>query len=347
MNRHKTVMCNVCGNVMRDDTIKRHMSTKHGNEGHHQSQRQATLDSDTPAEDVCQDRSFASDATEVCNQHYQATAAILTSVQQPMKTADNVNASLEYELVRDNETYTKKLEIGGQVSVILLSGKIMEKSLSKHNKFCLELFRACQPTLDVANAELRLWQEQLLDIINEDEMNDRKIIWVKGEKGDEGKSWFQSYVQSLHGAHRVARFDITNKTADLLHIMTRCSLATTDIFLFNQQRCISSEDCCYSLLEMIKDGYASSPKFHGTLLRIKTPNVVVVFSNHDPIVCALSKDRWKILFITKNGLTVNHEERLWSVKKDDKTPSTGHFKNTRLFPRIKNTPHSLGSNLST
>ena len=141
MNRHKTVMCNVCGNVMRDDHIKRHMSTKHGNEGHHQSQRQATLDSDTPAEDVCQDRSFASDATEVCNQHYQATAAILTSVQQPMKTADNVNASLEYELVRDNETYTKKLEIGGQVSVILLSGKIMEKSLSKHNKFCLVLFR--------------------------------------------------------------------------------------------------------------------------------------------------------------------------------------------------------------
>ena len=116
----------------------------------------------------------------------------------------------------------------------------------------MDLFRAWQPTLDVANAELRLWQEQLLDIINEDEINDRKIIWVKGEKGNEGKSWFQSYVQSLYGAHRVARFDITNKTADLLHIMTRCALATTNIVLFNQQRCISSFDCCYSLLEMIK-----------------------------------------------------------------------------------------------
>ena len=175
-------------------------------------------------------------------------------------------------------------------------------------------------------------------------MNDRKIIWVKGEKGNEGKSWFQSYVQSLHGAHRVARFDITNKTADLLHIMRQSALATTDIFLFNQQRCISSEDCCYSLLEMIKDGYASAPKFHGTLLRIKTPNVVVVFSNHDPIVRAFSKDRWKILFINKNGLTTNHEERMCSGQKVDKTPvtsSTGHFKNTRLLPPIKNTPHPL------
>ena len=145
--------------------------------------------------------------------------------------------------------------------------------------------------MEVANAELRLWQEQLLDIISEDQMNDRKIMWVKGKDGNVGKSWFQSYVQSLHGAHRVARFDITNKTADLLHIMGRCALATTDIFLFNQQRCISSEDCCYSLLEMIKDGYASAPKFHGTLLRIKTTNVVVVFSNHNPRMRGLSKDR--------------------------------------------------------
>ena len=57
-------------------------------------------------------------------------------------------------------------------------------------------------------------------------MNDRMIIWVMGRKGNESKSWFQSYIQSLHGAHRVARFDITNKTSDLLHIMSRCSLAT-------------------------------------------------------------------------------------------------------------------------
>ena len=112
----------------------------------------------------------------------------------------------------------------------------------------------------MANAELRLWQEQLLDYIDNNQINHRKIIWVKGDHGKEGKSWFQSYIQSLHGAHCVTRFDITNKTADLLHIMRQSALATTVIFLFNQQRCISSEDCCYLILEMIKDCYASSPK---------------------------------------------------------------------------------------
>ena len=144
-------------------------------------------------------------------------------------------SKLEFELQRDNEVYKKNVEIGEKISIILHRGIILENSLSKQNKFCLELFRAQKPTTDVENAELRLWQDQLLDIINLDEMEDRKIIWVIGKEGNEGKSWFQSYLQSLYGNHRVARFDITNKTADLLHIMSRCALATTDIFLFNHQ----------------------------------------------------------------------------------------------------------------
>ena len=105
--------------------------------------------------------------------------------------------------------------------------------MTKQHKFCLDLFCAKQPTIDVKDTELRLWREQLLDIIKENPMTDRMIIWVIGQKGNKEKSWFQSCIQSLYGSHRIARFDITNKTDDLLHIMSRCALATTDIFLFN------------------------------------------------------------------------------------------------------------------
>ena len=42
-------------------------------------------------------------------------------------------------------------------------------------------------------------------------MNDCKIIWIIGRDGNEGKSWFQYYIESLYGSHRVARFDITVK----------------------------------------------------------------------------------------------------------------------------------------
>ena len=70
------------------------------------------------------------------------TAEIHTSVDQPMKTPNFVNASLEYELVRNNETHKKNIEIGKQIFDVLRNGKIVEKSLTKQHKYCLEMFQA-------------------------------------------------------------------------------------------------------------------------------------------------------------------------------------------------------------
>ena len=63
----------------------------------------------------------------------------------------------------------------------------------------------------------------------------------------------------------------------------------------------------------IKDGIASASKFNSEVIQFKTPNVVVVFSNTDPDMKQLSKDRWKIYNITKDGL-ISHEERLWKLR---------------------------------
>ena len=71
---------------------------------------------------------------------------------------------------------------------LLKSDNIPEKSLSKQNTFCLDLFRAQKQTIDIENAGLRSWQEQLLGIIKEDQMEDQNIIWIIGREGKEGKS---------------------------------------------------------------------------------------------------------------------------------------------------------------
>ena len=293
------------------NNIKRHMSLKHSN-----------VDNTLYRQEVCKRNGNLT----IEDQHHNEVPT--EESEESHCLLENYSENLKFELHRDNKVYQKNVSIGEKISFLLRSENIPEKSLSRQNKFCLDLFRAQQPTTDVDTAELRLWQKQLLDIVSVDEMNDRKIIWIVGKEGNEGKSWFQSYLQSLHGEHRVARFDITNKTADLLHIMSRCALATTDIFLFNHQRCVSSEDCCYSLLEMIKDGYASAPKFHGSLLRIKKPNLIIVFSNRHPRIHSLSKDRWKIYFITKDGLTADHEEWMWEKQKNNHTMVTN--KNNRI-----------------
>ena len=130
-------------------------------------------------------------------------------------------ANLKFELYRENVMCQKNVKIREQTSILLKSDKTPKKLLTKLNKFCLDLFLEQKPTIDVENTELRLWQELLFDIIKHDPMNDYKIMWLIGREGNEGKSWFQFYISSLDGSHRVARFDITNKTADLLHIMSR------------------------------------------------------------------------------------------------------------------------------
>ena len=313
---HIDVMCNVCGKVMRNDNLKRHMDAKHAK----------TLNSIVRAEaqDLKTLPEFAEnvgattdESKNDCNEHNSNSKA--TDAAAAYIDDEDNDANLIFQLLQNNEAYKNNVNLGRKISKVLDEGVIYEESLTKQHKFCLQLFRAQRPTTEMANAELRPWQTRLLDVIEQEQMNDRMIIWVMGRKGNEGKSWFQSYIQSLHGAHRVARFDITNKTSDLLHIMSRCSLATTDMFLFNHQRCVSSEDCCYSLLEMIKDGYASAPKFQGALLRIKTPNLVIVFSNREPRMHSLSLDRWKVFSIRDGKLVGGFEEKIWKQQKDDHT----------------------------
>ena len=82
------------------------------------------------------------------------------------------DVKLKFELQQDKEVYKKNVEIGEKISLILHRGVILENSLSKQNKLCLDLFRAQTPTIDVESVELLLWQEQLLDIIKVDQMED-------------------------------------------------------------------------------------------------------------------------------------------------------------------------------
>ena len=60
------------------------------------------------------------------------------------------------------------------------------------------------------NDDLKLypWQQQAMDLIQKPTL--REVIWVKGARGNEGKSWFQKYMQSLLGRERVVPLDLKN-----------------------------------------------------------------------------------------------------------------------------------------
>ena len=176
--------------------------------------------------------------TRLCNDEYKRIKKSIegTSTSALLTDEDKYERKIA-ELDRDNEMYNTNVKFGEIIDERISMGYIKEASLSMQNKHCLNLFRTQRKVLNVSEATLRPWQEKLLDIMQK--FNDREIIWVKGTQGNEGKSWFQEYVQSFYGVSRVVRFDITNKSSDIVHILTKCELSSINIFLFNEQRCIA------------------------------------------------------------------------------------------------------------
>ena len=80
-NYDKTVMCGVCGKFMRDNNLKRHTSTKHGNVESIEQRGDgfATFKTNTGAEDVHHDRSLDNNPTNANNRD------VLQSIHQPEK----------------------------------------------------------------------------------------------------------------------------------------------------------------------------------------------------------------------------------------------------------------------
>ena len=208
---------------------------------------------------------------------------------------------VEEKLLSDNELYFKNVEIGKFVFDMISSGKIEQESLSRENAYAFDLYNKMRPILNIDSVKLRLWQEQVLQLL--EEPTSRQVIWVKGIRGNEGKSWLQSYVQSAFGFTRTVRLDMRSKANDIYLTLSKRPLATTDLFLFNDPRSAPSDSIpCYSVLEAIKDGTAINGKYHSEVVRFKAPNIVIVFSNNNPDVHQLSKDRWLIFSITNDGL---------------------------------------------
>ena len=272
-NYHKSTQCCECGMWMRDNNLKRH-SKKH---------------------------KILTENKELKIEENDELDTDLT-----LKEINDLNQ----ELIWDNKVYLKKLQRGEQIYINLAEGLIIEDSLSKLNKEALDIFRKSYNPLAVTDVVLRPWQQELLSKMIP---TDREIIWIKGANGNEGKTWFQKYIQSQYGHSRVAQLELKSKPLNMLHVLRKFQLSTVDIFLFNDARSIMNESHCYPVLENIKDGCATAMKYNSERIQFKTPNIVVVFSNEPPDMKQLSKDRWKIYYII-NGSLVSKEESLWKTR---------------------------------
>ncbi len=208
---------------------------------------------------------------------------------------------LDDELEEVQAKYNKKVELGHHIYKSIMSKEIDQTSLSFKNDEALKMYTQHCHTIDFTNFELRPWQQNALELF--ENPTDRDVIWIRGCKGNEGKSWFQTYVQSRYGFQNVALLDMKCKASDSLLLLSKLPLIELDMFLLNDVRATSVEtEPCYNLLEMLKDGRAVSSKYLTKTLQFKVPNVVMVFSNVYPDTKQLSRDRWDVYNITEIGL---------------------------------------------
>ena len=144
--------------------------------------------------------------------------------------------------------------------------------------------------------------------------------------GNKGKTFIQSYIESLHGYEKVALLDLDGRSQDIYHALSKRPLEATTIFLFNISKDCQDQDSSYRVLESIKDGRALTKKYETKMIHFKTPNILIVFSNCPPDLRRLCRDRWNVYEITGDGelgvitggrMVMNNKSGKMRLKKND------------------------------
>ena len=100
--------------------------------------------------------------------------------------------------------------------------------------------------------------------------------------------------------------DIKANNASIFQALRKCPITTADIFLFNIGKSTKKFDRInYDALEQMKDGEPFASRYNSQQLKIRVPNVVMVFSNSPPNVNELAKVRFRVFNINNNELEDN------------------------------------------
>ena len=297
MTGNKRVSCKVCYREMRSDHLTRHMK-QHSkrNESNPVTSISVTTNYNT-ASGVSTERKY--EENEIKDEKSEIN-----------------KEELRKHLMKIEKEYQEKLELGKEIYKMLGEGVVSYEALPREMKEDVDLYMENQADFrDVGNVELKPWQENLLEYVQQP--CDREIFWIVGKEGNEGKNWFQKYVKSWLGARRVVTgIDIKANSASIFQALRKCPIVTADIFLFNIGKSMKKFDQInYDALEKMKDGEAFASKYDIQQLKIRVPNVVMVFSNYPPAWSELAKLRLRVLYIEDNQLRVRTKDQ---KKKKDK-----------------------------
>merc|ERR1712090_47777 len=277
---NKKITCRKCFRVMRKDHLNRHLEQHEKENYQNETICSSSITSSTTT--LNKESNFSLDTTKT----YEVT---------PLKSEEKTKT-----MIKDDEEYKYNIACGKKIYEDVNKYGIKEESLRREYKELLDMYMKQRNMIDIDNVILRTWQTALLEYMVP---TNREVIWIIGTKGNEGKSWFQEFLESKFGWHRViCSMDIKMKKGNICHALQKRSLMTTNMFLFDVGKGAAYEGVHYDVLEKIKNGRIVADKYNTAELKFQTPNIVIVFSNEKPDCEKLSKDRWKIFKIIGEDL---------------------------------------------
>ena len=157
----------------------------------------------------------------------------------------------------------------------------------RYRSNCLRMLSLLRPRVATRTGELKDWQDELKTEL-ENDPDDRTIKFMVDYSGGKGKTWFCLHMFG-EKADDVQYMSIA-KRDDLAHMIDE----QKTIFLMDVPR-DQMQFLNYSILEQIKNGVVSSPKYESRMKVMRDKCHVVVFCNEQPDRSQLSEDRFDIV----------------------------------------------------
>ena len=278
MGRNTNKTCEICLKSMRGDVLKRHMKQ-------HDKKEVMKVDKNSAKCEICMKTMRKNHLKRHMKKHEN-------------KNNEDKKGTLHKNVMLIMQDFNRKKDMGRKLKEIMdNTANFNENALPKEMKEALDIFNLYGKSNQILKTNWRGWQQGLREYLNKP--TEREIIWVIGETGNEGKSFFQERVCEEFGHDKVCNMEISDSHKNIFYILKKCS-STANIFMFNLPRARVLERDNYVILENIKDGMAIAGKYQSCKISFKKPNIVIVFSNYGPETDALSGDRWNIFKISKD-----------------------------------------------
>jgi len=152
---------------------------------------------------------------------------------------------------------------------------------------------------------LRPWQTEIVNLISlqDDDLEDRKIIYILDEVGNSGKSIFCEWLEFNSKAYEIPMM------SQMEDIMQCCMcIKEQSCYIIDMPRGLKKDKLAsfFGGVECLKNGVMYDKRYAFKKRRIDRPNVVI-FSNCMPDLSLLSGDRWSIYIMQPDYSLKKHD----------------------------------------